>query len=444
MKNILIVSDSFTNGGLETRIKEEIIEYKKHHFKVYLACKNLNEDYRNCFEQILLLPDLPYSSNDNLHAENLLLTRDRIVSFCKKYSIDYIECQPFWCSLPAALAAEKLSIPISFTLHGTISGNFIGTSYPGLNLVYYLTFKYGFDQIFGVAEYLKNMYSYLSPNIIVARNGINFGTSNPITKSKKTTGHFCIVSRIDALKIKPILDFLPQLHECPLVKKIDIIGDGDSLEKLQDFITQKDLYKAHLVGWKNDILKTILTKNYDAVFGMGRVVLDAVCANTPIGILGYGGFAGFLNHQNLKYFAGNNLTDWEIYNDISINHQIESIYKNPSRFLFSQKDISLFDNKAIWQAYFKTEAKIKYSKKPFLELLNSEIEKSSTPLLSIPDLIAKNHHPIIKNDYIYQSYCAFLSTSIENEKLKATLYEITNSKLWKTTKPLRKILSKKH
>ena len=460
MKNILIVSDGFLYGGFETRTLRELIEAKKHHYNVFLACINYNQKY-NVFKQILMLKHPLSDYSDSIKTKNILITRDQIVNFCKKNHIDIIECHPYWCLVPATLAAEKLHIPITYTLHGVASGNFIAPSPTniGLRTLYYLTLKYGFDQIIAVAEYLRNQYSYLSPNITITRNGVNI-PEKPKPPYSPRNGHFCIASRLDIPKTKLIKDFLPTLHALTGVHHIDIFGDGDQLDSLKIFINKNHFDKVSIKGWQGDLPQVFSNNHYAAIFGMGQVVLEALSSNTPVGVLGYGGFAGFINNINLSYFAKNNFTDWKTHN-IDLKKELQKLKKTPNEYLLSRQEISEFSQSNIWNSHFKAEKFLVYSEKPILNTLNRLFDNYQNLKLDLKNFLPKSDLPDTKHDAIYQLFLESIkntSKAIEVDRLKQSdisktikinilkkeLNNITSSGFWKATKPLREILNKLH
>ena len=461
MKNILIISDGFLYGGFETRTLRELVEAKKHHYNIFLACINYNQE-ENAFKQVLILKHPLSDYDDFIESKNILETRDQIINFCKKNHIDLMECHPYWCLLPATLAAEKLRIPITCTLHGVTSGNFITPSPTniGLRTLYYLVFKYGFDQIIAVAEYLCKQYAYLSPNITITRNGINLPEK---TRPHYTphNGSFCIASRLDIPKTRLIKDFLPTLHTLSEVHHIDIFGNGDQLESLKTFIELNHFFKVSIKGWQKNLPQVLTDNHYVAVFGMGQVALEAFSSNTPVGILGYGGFAGLINKtKNLSYFMKNNFTDWKTYN-IDLKKELQELKKNPNNYLLSYQEISKFDQSNIWNSHFKTEESFSYSEKPILNILNHLLDTQPNKKMDLKNFLSKSDFPNTQNDVLYQLYLESIKNTIKANQIskleqsntsKATkiaalekeINDITNSGFWKITKPMRKFLNKLH
>ncbi|MBR2710066.1 glycosyltransferase [Candidatus Saccharibacteria bacterium] len=461
MKNILIISDGFLYGGFETRTLKELVEAKKHHYNIFLACIDYNQE-ENAFKQVLILKHPLSDYNDFIEIKDILATRDQIIDFCKKNRIDLIECHPYWCLLPATLAAEKLHIPTTCTLHGVTSGNFITPSPAniGLRTLYYLVFKYGFNQIIAVAEYLCKQYSYLSSNITITRNGINL-TQKTRPRYSPRNGYFCIASRLDIPKTKLIEDFLPTLHALPEVYHIDIFGDGDQLGSLKSFIDQNRFNKISIKGWHKNLPQVFIDNHYTAIFGMGQVALEAFSSNTPVGILGYGGFAGLINKtKNLSYFMKNNFTDWKTYN-IDLKKELQELKKNPNNYLLSYQEISKFDQSNIWNSHFKTEESLAHSEKPILNVLNHLLENHSNKDIDLKKFFSESDFPDTQSDTIYQLFLeniknglkanqvdklkqSNVSKTAEINALKKEINDITNSGFWKTTKPLRKLLNKLH
>lgn len=378
MENILFITDSFTGGGLETRIIEQIKILKKYKIQAFLICHDFNPIYSKNFVAVsnkLLLGSDP----DNLFSDHVIKDMDLICRFCDKHNIDFIDSHPFWCILPTVLAANKMQIPASFTLHGVASGNIIKNKYPTAKALYHLSLSYGFNQIFAVAEYLTDLYSYLlAPKII--RNGFIFN-ERP-NKTFKNTHKVAIISRLDEPKSKIVLDFLPEIYSCDSINQIDIFGDGNHINDIRNFISQNHLTdKINLLGWTENLSEKISNNNYMVVFGMGRVILDAIKANVPAGILGYGGFAGLVNHRNLMSFSENNLTSWEKSIN-TVSEEIENLSKNPHNYYFKDSEISLFNATPIWQEYYSTIKTLKYHNNPQIQkLLNLILENPTANLI---------------------------------------------------------------
>lgn len=471
MKNILFVGDSFLKGGLESRIISQIGQFKKHHINFFLACEDFDESNLSYFKDVLRLSNLQSINNPHPSVREIIRNRDLLIDFCKKHKIDLIDCQPFCCVLPATLCAQKTNTPISFTLHGIISGDFVDYNYPETRLLFYLAMKYGVDQIFAVAEYLEDLYSFLSPNILIARNGTSFQRKRS-SHQLPSTGKFAIASRLDQPKTKLIIEFLPLIHDLKSVNSIEIYGDGDSKDSLASFIQKSGLSKVSLKGWSNTLIDDIKQGDYDAIFGMGKVVLDALNANTPIGILGYGGFAGFVTSTNIKDFAKTNLTSWDQIPPAKIKTTINDVQKHPEKYKLSLKDLSIFNDEQNWDHYLQIIKTLRPQNHPIIQQFNTLLDqphKTNQPL-QISKLIQKLD-PLLQNtnDIFYRTLSThnlqlnFLETQTSELTKTVTtkdeiiaqkdaaiafqkneLASITNSNFWKISKPVRGALGAMH
>ena len=449
----MFISDNFLGGGLETRIVEQIKTLKNHNVKAFLLCHKSNDIYKNNF--VAISNSLIPLSGEVLTAQTILDNVDSICNFCMENDIDYIDCHPFWCALPAALAAERLHIPISFTLHGKISANFIGKEHLTAQSLYDVIFSYGFDQIFAVAEYLTELYSYL-PNIEIVLNGlpINSLSAKPFKNTKKVA----IASRLDEVKAGLIIDFLPTLYETKAIEQIDIYGDGDHFEQLQTFITEHRMAnRVNLCGWTKDFAKTIEDNQYMLAFGMGRVVLEAMKVGVPVGVLGYGGFAGLVNHNNLADFSKNNLTSWQ-ESPTTLSIELKKLFKKPNDYIFNSNQLSIFNIERIWQKYFDTISILSHKDNPITHSLYIWLhEHPSTNIFDDQELLladirtlSDGNHPISQRLFYNTFQCQFdrihsLSTEIESLKVaNQQLQEELFLSLRKTTKKRFKAFTKKH
>lgn len=437
MKNILIVSDTFKKGGLESRVTEAIAYYRKHNYKVFLASISFNNAYKELFDKIIQL-DTPGNT-----ISSILSTKEQIIKFCVANKIDFIECHPFILSLPTALAASELKIPTTYTLHGLTSGDFVSNDQIELKKLYYLALRYGFDQIFAVAEYLNDIYSYLSPNIKIARNGTLFSGAN-IKQSTSPTGKIAIASRLDVPKTKLIIDFLKTIETIPEIKQVDIYGEGDSKDKLEEYI--KTNSKIKLCGWANDLTNQLKNNKYSVAFGMGRVIFDIIKAGIPAGILGYGGFIDIINNHNINKYAKTNLTSWETISDIQKHEIIKDALVSPKKYILSVNSLRMFDCKKIWNEYLSQEEKIIFEPKPVLDELNLILQAyvDLDPALTQFDKdFDASFDPVY---YSLMGISQQKSIILENEKeisvLKNQLNDILNSRFWRKTEKPRKLLHK--
>lgn len=483
MKNILFISDSFLHGGLESHIAEQIREYKKNGINTFIACDNFEMGYNENFFQ-KVFSDIGFISKDYvLSARTILDASEKIINICKKNNIDFIECQPFWNIIPAVIAAEECKIPVSYTLHGTASGDFVDhVAFREASIIVYLCLRFGFDRMFAVSERLANIYAYLSKDILVTRNNITEVSDKRRKFEKK--GNFVIASRMDVPKSDVVMKFLPYLYKNKNVKRIDIYGDGDCFELLSEYIKEHGYEnKVFLKGWVNNLPVILAQERYDCAFGVGRIVMDAISAHTPVGILGYGGFTEIIDKNNIESYAKTNFISWDAQKEGAVERAIRELYANPTRFIFSKKDLAMFNAEKNWKKHIDQLSECKYREKSIIEemrkLLKANMDENilgeenmmdslySLLLNSGDSCVHINSLKVfceyfsernkkmlaeleVKNEVLGQKNQelekkkkndALLIKAItnDNEILKRQVRDFENSTSWKITKPIRKI-----
>ncbi|MDO4612103.1 MAG: hypothetical protein Q4B29_01420 [Candidatus Saccharibacteria bacterium] len=449
MKSILYVCEKFRNGGLEEKILSEVVNNKKHNIKSFLISNDILEKHTKTFEKTLKIDSSPINK-EHINTKNILKNRDAICSFCKKHNIEFIECHPNFISIPTILAAEKLNLPITFTLHGIVSCHFSYQHNTKTYLFVYILLKYGFDQYFAVAEYLQEIFSFLSSNMLISRNG--FYPNTQLYERPQNQNKIAIASRLDSDKSQIIIDFLQFLQGVrpPLV--IDIYGNGDNINNVDDYIKNKNIHhQITLKGWQQNLAEHLTKNRYNAVFGMGRAALDAIKSKTPCGILGYGGFIDFLVPDNFDTFLKINLTSWDSFpKDKSFEKLLKDVFYNPEKYIIQDCQLKLLDNDILWAKHFEEINNINFKNKPIISKINSILENNDEDVFNslVPSQIATIINDEHKYDIPYFIINTYLSEKMAyEEKLddqKNEIKAITSSTFWKTTKPLRSLLGKFH
>lgn len=450
MKNILFISDTFLEGGMETRISEANREYKKRNIKPFLACDTLKKtiyckDFHKMSDNFNFIP-----TNGQLHVKDIIENSNKLVSLCKKEKIDLIECQPFWNLLSATIAAQQCKIPITYTLHGTVSGNFIDPKYSEANVLFYLLFAFGVDQIYAVSKRLSDIYSYISKDIIVTQNGIPL--DNFPKKVFYRTGIFAIASRLDQPKTATIIDFLPKLYTSEYSSRIDIYGDGDNFNTLKNFITKNNYDdKVCLHGWVDNLKQKFIKNQYDCVFGVGRVAIDAISTKTPVGVVGSDGFVGLVNKDNLPYFTKNNFLSSGLQEINDIQKELTDLYRNPKKYTFNKNDLDMLDASKIWQQHILLEQNLVFREKEAIkEIMDILIHNQNEELLLGTNLIGSftsilnkyNQNKLIPAELLIGTASALTNKISKYQEqlssLEGSLAKLEASTSWRITKPLRK------
>lgn len=292
--NLLIVSDNYKNGGLETYIKT-IYEELKIKNNVYFAFSNFNSNLivnkNNIFTDFIFNVDC--TTNEFISDVNLL------VKIIKNKKIDIILVNPFYCIFPCIFAAHITNTKIIFCYHGRSSINFTSTYID--NLLLDLAFENTFSKTFCVSksgvdamQIYKHSSSIWMPNMINIEN-----YSEHITSNKKK---WALISRLDDDKLSTIINFISIIDKLD-INTLDIIGSGNRESEIKNYIIQNKIKtKIIFSGYKNNLDNYL--KDYSGIIGIGRVVLEGLAMNYPTIVLGYDKIGGIIDkniYERIKY-----------------------------------------------------------------------------------------------------------------------------------------------
>ncbi|MBS0392654.1 MAG: glycosyltransferase [Proteobacteria bacterium] len=304
MKSLLIVTEQFTLGGLETHIRDEIELLTRIGIEVHLAVGKRYED-------LILLPGLasitkglPFDAYST--SSELVAGVDQIRQIICDRKIDRLHIHPFASIIPAATAAELEGIPYAITMHGPAS---VLTSYgPVYDLLLKKVILPNVPLLVAVSPEVKSLLTVGGREnaVLCIPNSVVF----PLDE-----GHFCseprdprwlVVSRLDEFKIQGIIDFCRKARCCG-VSGVVIAGDGPAREQLSSMLDAEAVSDfVELIGASNKIAS--LLKQFAGVAGMGRVVLEAVSARKSVVLVGYDGVKGVLDKNLFKNAAEQNFS----------------------------------------------------------------------------------------------------------------------------------------
>lgn len=328
-KNILIVTESFTLGGLETQMIGEISHLTQLGWDVYLAVG------RNYTEEALphgyafVLKDLPIGPDATLR--DLFASSTALTDLIREKGIDCIHCHPFTSFLPALFASLNAGIRFAYTLHGPASldavyGPFYqflveGMMYPAASLVTCVS-----DEVYSLA------LSYVpEDSLLLLPNGVDVEKIRPMQAGDPDC--WLIVSRLDIFKTAGIKALLSYAKD-GLFHEIDIIGDGPAFDDLSKLIdeTPELRDRVKLLGRKTNVPNFF--EGYGGVAGMGRVVLEACAANLSTMLLGYEGPKGLVDvalaeRARMSNFSGRGMSTVGAQ---ELNEQLKNLRQSPASY----------------------------------------------------------------------------------------------------------------
>lgn len=318
---VLIVSESFANGGLETNI-DTTVRSLKGKIEFFFALGKYNEKWK--FDNVYT--GFNFSASNSIH--QFLEDVRNLTKIIQENNINVVHAQPFYSLFPAIFAAKLCNIPVVYTYHGIGSFNF--PCYPNDTLMFDMLMDYEVDKIFSVSQEGKEIME----NIVMNKNKVvylpNSIDTEKFCKTKVAKNKtWALVSRLDDDKVKEIKKIIKILPEID-IECLHIYGDGSKREELEKLIQENNFNnKVYFKGHK-DNLPEIFDATYRGVMGIGRVVMEAISMGFPTIIIGYNKISGVIDYEKyeaIKYenFVNKNLPEVSIED---LKNQIKNINNN--------------------------------------------------------------------------------------------------------------------
>lgn len=316
--NILVVSESFSMGGLETHINTLYEGSKEKNKFVFAFGKYKKGEY---LKDAIIEEDFHFSFDSTV--KDFLEDVDRLIEIIDKHNVDTIICHPFYSVFPAVFAAHLTDTTISYVCHGSGSINF--TQLANDNLLWNFITNNLLDSILCVSTKLmegfkKSEIVHFVPNIIDEKKYIE--SKIPFN------GNWATVARLDVDKKNELLKIINN-YDLLGINKLDIFGDGICKQELIDAVKQNKLSdKISFKGYVTDMQQELLN-NYDGVIGLGRVAEEAMVMGIPVLLSGYGKINGLVDKKMYKQLKNYNFVNiWLPELSIqTIGNQIKSLSK---------------------------------------------------------------------------------------------------------------------
>ena len=366
-QNILIVTDVFTDGGLETQIIGAFKVLKKLGYNLYLITGK--EYIAENFPKELLTEEytgFPFSSE--ITALEIIAAKDFIVQLIKKHDIDVVHCHPFVSLVPAFIAAQETQRPFVYSFHGPASlGGYLGPLYefllksivlPSASIIHCVS-----RETQALVQHFVPTRTHVWPNGV----DVNVFTDTMLNRETGEIKKCCIVSRLDIFKTTSIIFFI-ELASSAGIKQIDIIGDGVDKQKLIEWVAERadNLPQIQFLGYQSNVAQ--LLHEYDLVAGMGRVVLEAAAANIPVVLAGYDGIKGLVDEHLLNTASFWNYSGRGISNiqEHSFLEQLEELRTSPQKYRLRNWILQHASEEKIWSDFSTRLQKITYHESEFV------------------------------------------------------------------------------
>ena len=398
MKSLLIVTEIFDIGGLETSIRGEIVALTHAGCHVHLATgPRFNP---------MLLPKEVASVTHNLSlgpdtsVVNFIHTVDQLRRLIRQHAIDCVHAHPFASMLPALIAAELEGVQCALTLHGPAS---LGACY-GPIYDFFLTSVIlpNAGLVIAVSEETAELASpYLTNRkALILPNGVDFNIISSFSMPTYIDPRWLAVSRLDPFKIVGIADFIRKAKLAG-IPGVLVAGDGPARRDLELCLNNEGLTDfVEFCGVRADVPQ--LMQSATGIAGMGRVALEGIVCRKPVCLVGYDGVKGLI-HRNLlasaskANFSGRNLKSID---DRLFCEQFEHLSKINVDTLH-RKVSTKFSESSIWRCFLENVEKTK----PQMATLLSEIyhvllasdANEATPLLQ-SEIVLRHLGELIHDD----------------------------------------------
>lgn len=386
-KKILIISESFLQGGLERHIITQFSEKNMKYVPVFAFHNYKKNEELNGFKIYEI--SLGYTIKD------VLSTINELVDIIKKEKIDVIHVHPFYTLFPAIFASQITGVAIVYTIHGFSSINFAKDI--NSNILYRVFLNYCKPLVISVDKSYLNVlkYRYLAENVTYIPNSID--TSKYYETEVIKNNKWLLIVRLDKDKKKEIVCVLENLKDMNI--HLDIIGDGSEKEALCNLVKKLNLEKkVNFLGFKENVSEYI--KNYNGVMGLGQVVLEGLCSNRPVLLIGYGKISGMIDKKLFNEIKNNNFVNRNTNNIFSLE-EFKNVNDNLDKYLLAKEVKREFCSKVVNKKYFEA-------------IDNAVINKFDNILDIYNDLINLNQEVLEKSFYNSIEVCQILENNLIN------------------------------
>lgn len=288
-KSLMIVTEAFVVGGVETYIRTEVEELCRQGWQVHLVCGRTFSP--------LLVPDCVTSVTHGLalgpdaSVVEFLGAVDQMVEIARRYEVAVIHAHPFTSLISALACAQLISVPMLVTLHGpsSVVGSY-GAVYDFMVGSLVLPAASGVTAVSQEVRdlaipYVEGDRLFVWPNAVAPIKG----------PEREGNGRWLLVSRLDSNKITGVLDFVSKLLQTSGTA-VDICGAGEALAQLEAALVDAiDDGRVRLLAPTASVQEMML--DYAGIAGMGRVALEGLVQGLPVMLVGYDGVKGMIDDQ---------------------------------------------------------------------------------------------------------------------------------------------------
>ena len=342
--NILILTENYTKGGLETHIATYYNQLKNDN-NIFFAIGN--------YEEYGLLPEAKIETGFHFGFDvtigDFINDVNRLVELIIGNKIDVIHVHPFYSVYQALFAAQITNTKLVYTYHGPGSLTFTANLFD--EIMFEVALETTISSVISVSQRGAEGFKRLEPkSIVIIPNAIDdkLYKKTKVIKNKK----WAIVSRLDSDKYDAIEELLKNIDNID-IDEIDVWGDGNKkkeLENISKSLKKKIVFK----GFSTNLCEELLNK-YNGVIGIGRAAMEGLVMGYPVMLVGNKKNCGVIDDDLYEKTKNHNFTA-RAFNQKSIeeiNKQLKLVYSNTEKYIFREQIIKEFGINEIADRYVK-------------------------------------------------------------------------------------------
>src|SRR5262249_33174373 len=228
ISRILIISENFTGGGVETQIANQVSTLKASGIDTFIATGPTQDAELRQLPVTLSVPDLPLGSGATI--DETVGVADKLCQIVEQHGIDLIHCHPFYSALVGILVAQRTHRPLVYTLHGPASLDLSrGSLYRHL-LIEILLPSCG--AVFCVSRETAIIARSLADgHVVPLPNPVQMGHAPTL---KVDSRNWAWAGRLDEQKAVGLMDLIAKA-KCLIPIDLHIYGDGPARADVESF-----------------------------------------------------------------------------------------------------------------------------------------------------------------------------------------------------------------
>ena len=347
--NIVVVSERFHQGGLETHLGGFMREVQRrgHRVSMITGPRERLEGVREAVAGRVLTLDWPQP----LTAGAALGVVERMAEFCRAQDADLLHLHPFLTLSLGCLAAARLRLPFVLTLHGP--SNLCPEPAQGGTLVLERIVAAA-SQVYGVCDEVTEAVRQRAPTGRVASlpNAVDLARWRPAARDR--SGPWAVIARLDGDKVESVRHAVEMLCSVP-GGEARVFGDGSERAAFARWLGDQAWgARVRLEGHRDD-LADVLREGFAGVAGMTRVVLEGGALSLPVVLAGYDGVKGLVEAADMPAlsrcnFSGRGLAPIDA---CALARQRAVLDDEPGRFQLRPWIEANADESSVWARYLR-------------------------------------------------------------------------------------------